>query len=113
METKKALLVTEIYRFNQRSLYEMEGTRDGRFYSNGVSGLIIQSVRVRPATNELLKSELVRLGIIIDDIPTIKKVANRFISDLSTMKEGKLAYYYGDPDNRLLEIVEIIKEEVR
>ncbi|NVN97273.1 hypothetical protein HXX01_03535 [Candidatus Nomurabacteria bacterium] len=75
MELRNALLVTDKGRWNERNLYEMEGTNAGRFYANGVKGLIIQSVKVRPATDELIKNELAKLGIIIEDIPTIKKVA--------------------------------------
>jgi hypothetical protein len=113
MELKKALMVTEPMRFNTRSLYEMEGTNDGKLYSNDNS-LIMCFVRVRPATDELLKSELAKLGIIIEDIPTIKKVAEKFPTELSGMENGKIASYFSySCKNKFWEIVEIIKEEVR
>lgn len=111
METRKALMSTDPGRFNERQLWEMEGTKDGRLSTNN-KNLITQLVRVRPASIELLKKELSELGLIIEDKPTIKRVANRY-SELYSRKNGKLAVYYKDKKYKLWEIVEVIKNENR
>ncbi|HLP86251.1 MAG TPA: hypothetical protein VK153_00005 [Candidatus Paceibacterota bacterium] len=112
MEIREALLMTQKNVFNQRSLHEMEGTRDRRMWSNDPN-TIFHSVKVRLASDELIKSELLKLGLVIEDMPTILKVAGRFWQDLCSIEEGKLAVYWNGSSWKLWEIVEIIKEETR
>lgn len=112
METKEALLMTNKGCFNERSLHEMEGTIDGRMWSNDPN-VIFHSVKARLASNELIKSELLKLNLTIEDMPTILKVAGRFQQDLCCMRGGKLALYWNGSNHKFWEIVEIIKEEKR
>jgi hypothetical protein len=96
------------YNINARVLYEREGTNDGIFFSGGQK-MLLQSVIVKPATISLLRSELDKIGIKIQDDSTVKKVSNRFSEELSGINGGKIAVSKNGKE--FYEIVEILNEE--
>jgi len=106
-------MVTDTQRFNMRELYEREGTSDRRFAYESLRGLILEIVIVKPATAELLRSELGKLDLKIQDSSTVKKVATRYPTELSGMKDGKLALCENDKENKFYEIITVIKKEER
>ncbi len=87
-ELKATLIICE-HADNFRALKEIEGS-DSRYIAG--SRETSKAVKIRPANDDLLKKELADLSIIIDDVPTIRKVANKFIKELVTKKDGKLAF---------------------
>lgn len=88
MKKKKAKLIILHHSGDARILKEVAGS--GQHYQLG-SEESKYSVVVTQASVESLKKELLQLGLVIDDIPTIKKVAEKFAAELIRRPNGKLA----------------------
>lgn len=89
MEPKNASLIVCHKKGDCRVLQNMEGSRSQYFSSSRETEY---SVKVVPASDELLRREVSKLGLVIDHMPTIKIVAEKFYSELISIKGGKLAW---------------------
>jgi len=63
----------------------------------------VSPVEISPASDDLLKKELSKLSIIIDDIQTISKVADKFWRELAESREGKLGW--AEHEKKFFEII--------
>ncbi len=86
---------------NARVLKEMEGSGSRYFPAVGETS---NRVEIIPATMELLQKELAELGLIIEDLPTIEKVAKKFRHELISRPGGSLAAD-GDTNSGLYEVI--------
>ncbi len=89
MQAKKASLIICHESNDFRALKEIEGSNSRYFNASNETK---SRVNIVPASEELLKSELAKLSIIIDDVPSIKIVAEKFYKELVTIKGGRLAW---------------------
>lgn len=103
MEVRKAMLVTLHHNGHQRVLMEIQGS-DIKYIPGGQESS--RSVVIRQARISVLKEELKEMGLIIDDVSTIQRVAEKFSKELTCKMGGKLAVDY----NFGLGLCEIISE---
>jgi len=89
MKTQQASLIILHHKHNCRILKEMEGSI--ATYSCGPQETKIW-VQVIPATDHLLQNSLQQIGIIIEDMPSVRKVAQKFSSELIQIEGGSLAW---------------------
>lgn len=90
-EVKTAKLITLHHSSDVRILKEIEGSNCLYYCGPNESS---RSVSIRQATIALLKEELGHMGIVIEDVPTIQRVANKFSTELAKKLGGKLAIDY-------------------
>ncbi|MCX6795142.1 MAG: hypothetical protein NT165_00170 [Candidatus Falkowbacteria bacterium] len=88
MEQKRAKLIICHRKGNARILKEIEGSGERYAKTDNESE---KRVIITQASTALIKEELLKIGLKIDDIPTIEKVAKKFDLDLVKIPGGKLA----------------------
>ena len=89
MEKRKAMLVILHHNGDARILRSIEGSDYHYMPSANES---TASVVITQASTETLKKELSFIGLKIDDVPTIEKVARKFSLELAKSMGGKLAW---------------------
>jgi len=89
MNSKTASLIVLHHDHDSRVLKEMEGS-DSSYYAG--SRETKTKVKVIPATDYLLRNELEHIGLVIADLPTVRKVAQKFSSELIQRPGGSLAW---------------------
>lgn len=94
-DSKSATLIICGNANNFRALKEMEGS--GSRYIPG-SKEKSSRVKVIKASDETIKAELASIDIIIDDLATVRKVAQKFHSEIVSRDGGKIAW---DEDTHL------------
>jgi len=88
MERKKAKLITLHHSGDARILKEIEGSNNRSFTGPQESHC---PVVITQASTNILKEELLKIGLKIEDLVTIEKVANKFAQELIRIPNGKLA----------------------
>ncbi|MFA5163286.1 MAG: hypothetical protein WC441_02030 [Patescibacteria group bacterium] len=88
MEKRKAKLVICHHVSDFRALKEIEGS-NGRYIPAHTEST--KNVFITQASSSLLKKELAAIGIIIDDWPSVDRVAEKFAKELCCRRDGKLA----------------------
>lgn len=88
MERRKAKLIICHHASDFRALKEIEGS-NGRYIPSHTES--VKDVIITQAASSLLKRELADIGIIIDDFPSIDRVAEKFAKELCCRPGGKLA----------------------
>lgn len=94
-DSKNATLIICEHKNNFRALKEMEGS--GSKYIPG-SKEKSSRVKVIKASDESIKAELASINVIIEDPDTIRKVAEKFYSEIVSRDGGKIAW---DEDTHL------------
>ena len=88
MERKKAKLITLHHNGDARILENIEGSNSRYMPGRGESD---RPVVITQASTNVLKEELLKIGLVIEDQPTIDKVARKFAMELVKIQDGKLA----------------------
>ncbi|MEI6528934.1 MAG: hypothetical protein WCN88_00825 [Candidatus Falkowbacteria bacterium] len=88
MERKRAKLVILHGKGDARLLREIEGS-NSRYQSSGNEST--RRVVITQASTALIRRELSEIGLIIQDVATIEKVAKKFDIELVKKPGGKLA----------------------
>lgn len=88
MERRKAKLIICHHASDLRVLQEIEGSNSRYIPAPSETA---KEVFITQAASALLKRELAVIGIIIDDWPSVDRVAEKFAKELCSRRDGKLA----------------------
>ena len=72
-----------------RALKEMEGSGNSCLNIGNATKI---SVSVFPATEEVLQNELKKIGIVVNDLSTVREIAAKYVDELCCLEDGVLAW---------------------